>query len=292
MKEKVKGLLILLLVYIIAYLIGFGCFILFDNIFENINIYFNLFIADVIATIFIFIVGCFLKTASIYDPYWSVQTIVIYLSLLIFKNKWDLGSILFLIAILFWAIRLTYNFITTFNSLKYIDWRYKMLKEKTNKFYPFVSLLGIHEVPTIIVYAASLPMFFYVINDFEFSYLNLIGLIIMIIATVIELISDYNMHTFIKNRKSRAEINRTGIWKYSRHPNYLGEILFWYGAALVIILADFSYWYLIIGAIMNNCLFLFISIPMAENHMKLYKTDFDIYKKEVRMLLPIPKIKK
>ena len=83
----------------------------------------------------------------------------------------------------------------------------------------------------------------------------------MILATMLELISDFNMIQFKKIRKSNKEIIRVGLWKYSRHPNYLGEILFWYGVALVFILSNLSMWYVIVGAILNKMLFLFISIP-------------------------------
>ena len=89
--------------------------------------------------------------------------------------------------------------------------------------------------------------------------------------------------------QSKKEIIRVGLWKYSRHPNYLGEIIFWYGVALVLILPSYNFWYLGLGAILNTLLFLFISIPLAENHMKTYKPGFDEYKKKTRMLLPIKK---
>lgn len=284
MKKKIIGLLILLSIYAVTFLVGL---IIVNNLKNNMHILNAIFIANVIATILIWIVGMFFKTASIYDPYWSIQTIAIYIPLMIYTKQFNLGSILLLICLLFWAIRLTINFIITFNDISYIDWRYKMLNDKTKKFYPIVNLFGIHMVPTLIVYIASIPSFLYLLNANSFSFLNIFGLLIMVIATIIELISDINMHNFKKIRKSKEDIINVGLWKYSRHPNYFGEILFWYGLALVFILSNLNMWYVIIGAILNNCLFLFISIPLAENHMKLYKPNYDQYKKQTRMLIPI-----
>ena len=164
-----------------------------------------------------------------------------------------------------------------------------MLKEKTNKLYPIVNLLGIHLVPTLIVYFASIPSFLYVINNNDFELINVVGLLIMILATLLELISDYNMIQFKKVRKDKNEIINIGLWKYSRHPNYLGEILFWYGVSLTFILSNVSLWYVIIGAILNTLLFVFISIPMAENHLSSYKENYSDYKQKTRMLLPLKK---
>lgn len=286
MNKKCKGLLILLFSYIIAFIIGLISFKLFEN---KVPIIWNILIANVISTIVIYIIGCIYKTASIYDPYWSIQTVVIYICLMIYYKTINVGNVIFLSCILFWAIRLTYNFIHGFNDIRYIDWRYKMLKEKTNKLYPIVNLLGIHLVPTLIVYFASIPSFLYVINNNDFEIVNVVGLLIMILATLLELISDYNMIQFKKVRKDKNEIINIGLWKYSRHPNYLGEILFWYGVALTFILSNMSLWYVIIGAILNTLLFVFISIPMAENHLSSYKENYSDYKQKTRMLLPLKK---
>ena len=286
MKKKIIGLLILLLIYVMAFFVGFGTYFLTSKVIGDIIL--NLLIADVSATIFIWIVGLVLKTASIYDPYWSIQTVAIYVPLQIMYG-FNLGNIIFLIFLSLWAIRLTYNFIKTFNDITYLDWRYKNIQIKTKGLYPLVSLLGIHMVPTLIVFATSIPAFMYVIKGFDFNFLNLIGLLTMFIGVLLEFSADRNMHQFKKTRTDRSQIINVGLWKYSRHPNYLGEILFWYGVAFTLIFPNVTYWYLIVGAILNTLLFLFISIPLAENHMKTYKPGFEEYKKRTRMLLPIKK---
>ena len=257
MNKKCEGLLILLFSYIIAFIIGLISFKLFEN---KVPIIWNILIANVISTIVIYIIGCIYKTASIYDPYWSIQTVVIYICLMIYYKTINVGNVIFLSCILFWAIRLTYNFIHGFNDISYIDWRYAQIKEKTGKLYQLVSLLGIHLVPTFVVFFASVPSFLYIINGQDFSLLQLIGLAIMILGTLLELVSDKNMATFKNVRTGKDEIINVGLWKYSRHPNYLGEITFWYGVAFVFVLSNQSMWYLIIGAILNTLLFQVIMI--------------------------------
>ena len=126
MKKKLIGLSVLLFVYIFAIGIGIGSYILFNYL--GLHDFLSILIADVIATIFVWLLGVIFKTASMYDPYWSIQSLVIYLGLLIKYNNWNRGTILLLVVIAIYSIRLTTNFIIGFDSLSYVDWRYKMLK--------------------------------------------------------------------------------------------------------------------------------------------------------------------
>ena len=91
-------------------------------------------------------------------------------------------------------------------------------------FYQIVNLLGICLIPTIIVYSASIPSILFVIDNLNFEYIQLIGYIIIFISVIIELKADNGIHEFKKIRKDRNEIIQIGLWKYSRHPNYFGEI--------------------------------------------------------------------
>ena len=283
-RKKINGLLVFLIVYIAAFIAGLLSYLLFFN--EKMDELLALFLADTVSTVVVFIVGVIVGSASIYDPYWSVQTVFIYIPLMIKYNNFSVGAFIYLFAILFWSVRLTINFIKGFDGLSYIDWRYKMLKEKSGPFYQIVNFTGIHMFPTIVVFLASIPAYLYIMNDMTFEPLNIIGLLIMTFATIIELVSDRDMRKFKEVRTSNKEIINIGLWKYSRHPNYFGEIMFWYGVALTFILSNIGMWYSIIGAILNTLLFIFISVPMEENHLKEYKEGFEEYKKK-NVFLPI-----
>ena len=286
--KRVIGLSALLVVYAVAICAGIFLYVVLSD--AGMNDYFAILIADVVATVIVWASGVVLRTASAYDPYWSIQTLVIYLSLLIKYNNWHVGSILLLAALVLYSARLTTNFIIGFHSLSYVDWRYKMLKEKSGKFYQVVNLFGICMFPTLVVYSASLPVIAYATIT-EFSMLDIIGLSIVVLGTLLEFVADTQMKAFVKIRKDRSEVLNRGVWKYSRHPNYLGEISIWFGLAFTLILSHFNYWYFVVGAIINLLMFIFISIPMEERHFKEYKPDYEQYKKETHMLLILPKKK-
>ena len=160
--------------------------------------------------------------------------------------------------------------------------------EKTGKLYQVVNLLGICLVPTIIVYGASIPSFLFVMDNLGLEYIQIIGYVIIFASVCIEMKADIDIHEFKKIRNDRSEIIQIGLWKYSRHPNYFGEICFWYGVAMVYIFCDFTKnWYYIFGAVADNALFLGISIPLAEKNLRTYKDGYDEYKKHTSMLIPM-----
>ncbi|MBO4541189.1 MAG: DUF1295 domain-containing protein [Bacilli bacterium] len=287
-KEKIVGLLALLLVYLVALTAAFFLFRLLDG---KVPVLVNVLLCDIAATLIVWLSGIFLGTASVYDPYWSVQTFFIYLGLLIYYGNWNLFTIVVLITLALYSIRLTGNFIMGFHSLSYVDWRYEMLREKSGCFFQLVNLFGICMFPTLVVYSASLPLFVYASLD-HFTYWDFVGILVILFGVGLELVSDLQMKSFLKHRASREEVIDIGLWRYSRHPNYLGEILIWFGAYLVLFASHPGYWYLAFGAIINLLMFLFISIPMEEKHMKAYKSALNEYIETTSVLLLLPRKKK
>lgn len=244
-----------------------------------------LLIADVVATAVTFLFSVIFGNASVYDPYWSVQPPVILIALAWGRELNPLGILLILV-VSFWAIRLTANWAYTFANLKHQDWRYTMLKEKTGIFYPVINFVGIHMVPTLVVYGCILPAGYAIMNGVNITLASVLFLCISLFAAIMQGIADIQMHKFRKNRT--APFIRVGLWKYSRHPNYLGEILMWWGVALCVVCAQPRAWYLTAGAIANTALFLLVSVPMADGRQSR-KEGFAEYKKQTRMLLPIKK---
>jgi steroid 5-alpha reductase family enzyme len=249
------------------------------------NIYLNILLADVSATIVVFIFSLIFKNASVYDPYWSVQPIVIVLGLFVTHNI-TIPRLLATIAVCLWGVRLTANWAYTFGSLNHQDWRYTMLKEKTGVFYPLINFVGIHMVPTLVVFLCSLPLIFLFENNNYTNIGTILFFICAILSVVLQGVSDITMHKYKKNKKT--PFIRDGVWKYSRHPNYLAEILMWWSIGLLCVSSLIGYWYILIGAVANTMLFFFVSIPLAEGK-QAKKDGFLEYKKATRMLLPIKK---
>ena len=271
---------ILALVYLLAAAVGVGMYVGLPLPFWA-----ALLIADVAATVFTFAFSLIFNNASVYDPYWSVQPIVIVIAYACFSSL-ALSAILPLIAVMIWGVRLTANWAYTFHGLGHQDWRYTMLKEKTGKLYIFVNFLGIHLVPTLVVYGCTLPVVYTILEAPAWNAGSIVFFAVSLLAVALQGTADIQMHAFRK--KKTGGFMRSGVWKYSRHPNYLGEILMWWGIALAAVCVMPEHWWLLAGALANTALFLGVSIPLADGRQSR-KEGFAAYKKNTRMLLPIYK---
>ena len=279
-ENRLISFLIVTIVYAIATIVGV---LVYKSL--NLSWWLSLLIADVVATIVTFIFSVVFNNASVYDPYWSVQPPIILIAFAFGKKLTALG-VLLIIAVCFWAIRLTANWAYTFKNLCHQDWRYTMLKETTGAFYPIINFAGIHLVPTLVVYGCILPAVYAVVGSCTANAFSVIFICLSIGSATMQGIADIQMHKFRKN-KNGAFI-RNGLWKYSRHPNYLGEILMWWGVALAVVSSTPNAFYLILGAVANTLLFLVVSIPMADKRQSK-KDGFNEYKSQTRALLPIVK---
>ena len=245
----------------------------------------SLLIADMAATVFTFLFSLLFRNASVYDPYWSVQPPVILVAFAMGREL-TLFGILLLAAVSFWALRLTANWAYTFGDLTHEDWRYRMLREKTGRWYPVINFVGIHAVPTLVVWGCTLPAVFTIREGLSLSVLSAVFLALSLGAALLQGTADVQMHRYRKHRD--GAFCRSGLWKYSRHPNYLGEILMWWGVGLSVVAACPAAWGYLSGALANTALFLFVSIPLADGRQSR-KEGFAEYKKQTRMLLPIRK---
>ena len=279
--SRIFSFIIIFAVYVIATVVG----VLVYNAL-SFEFYINLLIADVVATAVVFIFSVVLNNASVYDPYWSVLPVIV-MAFYVAETALTVVTILPLIAICLWGVRLTANWAYTFHGLNHQDWRYTMLKEKTGAFYPLINFLGIHLFPTLVVYGCILPaVFIFKTENLAINVGSVLFFVLSIFAVILQGVSDYQMHAYRKNRN--GNFIRKGLWKYSRHPNYLGEILMWWGVALYLVTIQPNLWYLCAGALVNTLMFIFISIPMADKRQSK-KQGFNEYKVETRMLLPIKK---
>lgn len=248
-------------------------------------------IADLIATIVVFAGSRMHGNSSFYDPYWSVLPPALAVAWWMRSDVPvdDVRAWLVLVVILVWAIRLTANWIYTFPSLAHEDWRYPMLREKAGRWEFVVDLMGIHVIPTLQVFAGMLPVYVVLTRgDRSVGWLDAVAVLVGLGAVAIELVADIQMHRFAATKQPGQVMDR-GLWAWSRHPNYFGEISFWLALSLFgLAAAPATWWWIFVGTLLMIAMFLGASVPMMEKRSLERRPAYQDVIDRVPRLVPRP----
>ncbi len=284
--NKSKAVVEITLIYLI---IGIGGYLSY-HFYDPQNEMLRFLVADLVMTVLAFVFSLIKRNSSVYDAYWSV--IPFYFVMLWAWNsveQWQAAHYLTAFSISFWSWRLTHNWYRSWTGWEHEDWRYVNFRNQFGKHFQWINFSAIHLYPTMIVFLSMTGLFFlYDGTVKELNLLVIIGNVVAIIGTLFELFADNTLYAERNNpNRQKGACIRKGLWKYSRNPNYLGEILFWFGLAAVGLGAAAPYWTLL-GSIGMFLMFIFASIPLKEQRQMKTRTDFAEYKKEVSMLIPLP----
>ncbi len=286
-------------IYVFAGLMGWLMFrwVLYGGILDFVHVQkpiIALFAADLVATTVVWIFGLLYENVSVYDPYWSVFPPVAFLLWAFYTGVWSLPVILLLIASWYWGWRLTRNWVITFKGIAHEDWRYTKYRSLHPALFHLINFFGLNMVPTLVVFAAMLPGLklyetsnsVYMSAEAGLSSVSaavlIFGFIVCLSSATIQLIADKQSHDF--RAANPGKVCNVGLWKHGRHPNYFGEIQFWWGIWIMYAALNGFDWF-ILGPIAMTALFLGISVPLMEHRQLANKPDYAEYKKQTRLLI-------
>jgi steroid 5-alpha reductase family enzyme len=225
-------------------------------------------LADVAATLVVFVFSVRHDNSSVYDPYWSVAPICI-------AAYWaaaggvDLRALLVLLLVTTWGIRLTANWVARWRGLQDEDFRYVEIRGKAGRLHWPASLLGIHLLPTAWVFLGMLPTWPALSGHGRaLGPLDLAALAVTAAGIAVEAVADRQLRRFLRTREDASAVVDTGLWRLSRHPNYFGEISFWWGLWLFGLAADPRWAWTAVGPLSITVLFLAVSIPWMDRRMR------------------------
>jgi len=248
--------------------------------------------ADLAATCVVFAFSFAFRNSSFYDAYWSVTPPFIaayWLASAAASGAAGARQLVVLGLVCAWAVRLTYNWLRWWEGLGHEDWRYRNLQKTTGKAYWLVSFAGIHVLPTLWVFGGCLPLYpALALGTAPFGALDWVAAIVTAGAILLEAVADQELARHRRSRPPAGQTLTTGLRRYSRHPNYLGEMGFWWGLYLFGLAAAPAWWWTVIGPAAITAMFRFVSLPMIETHMQEGRPDYKAYAERTNLVVPGP----
>lgn len=250
-----------------------------------INLYLTSAAAVITYMIIIFIIAQIKKDNSIVDIGWGPGFLLIALTLLSVNGKAGYKELILTGMILLWSLRLALHIFYRSRG-KSEDFRYAQWRKDWGEKAVINAFIRVFMLQGILMLIIAIPIVI-VFNDSsgQLTIFNYIGLIIFVFGFSFESIGDYQLVSFKKNPGNKGKIITSGLWKITRHPNYFGEAVLWWGIGLFTIGSEF-FLFALIGPLFLNLLLLYVSgVPMLE---KKYdgNPDWEKYKKQTPMFIP------
>ncbi len=235
--------------------------------------------------ILLFVFSRVLDKNTLADIGWGIGFILVALFSLFAGGFFDWKHIILNFLVLVWGMRLTIHLFPRL--FHHEDFRYEnMKKEAKNEFVS--SFLKVFMLQGLFMLILSTPIIF--VNSTSSTYLWLdifdyVGILIFIIGFSFELIADHQLEKFITNPKNKGKLMTKGLYKYSRHPNYFGESLIWFGLFFFSLSIPFG-WVSIISPITITYLLLFVTgVPLLEARLRKHP-HWDDYEEKTSVFVP------
>lgn len=228
-----------------------------------------------LAMTILWLVSVRVEDASIVDSFWGLGFVLITFVYYITGGLHTGRSSLVIALITIWAFRLSCHlFIRKRHEGE--DPRYRKMREHHGERFLWVSLFTVFLLQGVLLWMISMPLLGSVTSSSPLGHWDLIGSLIFFAGLIIESVSDVQLARFRKNPSNIGIVLDTGFWRYSRHPNYFGEAILWWGIYLIAVGGE-AYWTLVGPALLTFLLLRVSGVVLLEKGLHKSRPDYHKY---------------
>lgn len=234
-----------------------------------------------------FILSLIKKRNDVADIAWGLGFILMAWTSFFLLQNFNIQGLLVALLISIWGIRLSIH-IHKRNKGKIEDYRYLAWRKEWGKWFYIRSYLQVYILQGFLLFLIVFPVLIINKNIISSSIgiFEIIGVLVWLFGFYFEVVGDAQLTRFIKNPLNKGKLMQEGLWTYTRHPNYFGEVMLWWGLWIISLSAPLSL-IGIIGPLTITFLILKVSgVPMLEKKMQEHP-DFAEYKKRASMFFPL-----
>ena len=236
------------------------------------------------------LISIYLRDSSIVDIVWGLGFIIIAITNSFYFEIISIRQLLILVIVTIWGARLS-GYLAIRNANKPEDWRYQKFRENAGDIYWLTSYFKVFLLQGSLMCIISLPIIviFGDNNPSSLSIIDYLGVSVFFIGLLTESIADIQMFIFKKKHatsSTKESVCNTGLWKYSRHPNYLGEIVLWFGIGIIGYSSEYGYLSLISPFLLTFLMIKISGVSMLESELINTKPKYYEYMSKTPSLFP------
>jgi len=234
-----------------------------------------------------FLVAQVIKNNSIVDMGWGAGFVLIAIATLFIEGAFSARNLIVTLLVTIWGVRLTYHIVRR-NWGKPEDFRYAKWREEWGSWLVPRAFFQVFMFQGLMMLVIGYPII--LINAYPgrgLTFFDIIGLLVWITGFYFESVGDKQLAEFLKNPANKGKVIQSGLWKFTRHPNYFGEATMWWGIFILALSVPLG-WTGIISPLTITTLLLFISgVPMLERQM-MKNPEYREYAERTSKFFPLP----
>ena len=224
------------------------------------------------------------KDVSIVDSLWSLMFLAAAITYAISLNNLTERNMLLLVMVTLWALRLSI-FLTVRNSGKEEDRRYQEIRANNQPYFNIKSLYIIFGLQAVLAWIVSMPLLFAFSSDAATGVIELVAIALWLTGFLFESVADQQLYRFKADSANKGKVLNSGLWAYSRHPNYFGEFLIWWGYFLFALSS--GAWWTVLSPILMTFLLLKVSgVSLMEKDITDRRDDYRQYIQTTNAFFP------
>lgn len=251
------------------------------------EVFFSGLIVVLIPLVLLWMLSIYLTNVSIVDIFWGLGFILLSIFYFNTTTGYEPRKILVMVLVTVWGLRLAF-YLAWRNLGKGEDYRYQQFRARYGAHrYWWVSFFQVFILQGILIWLISLPLLGAQISSTNESltFFDALGVLVWSIGFFFEAVGDYQLAKFKANPQNRGKVLSTGLWKFTRHPNYFGDSAVWWGFGLICMGAQ-NYW-MIAGSFLMTLLIINVSgVALLEKNLAERSDEYKSYIKRTPVFFP------
>ncbi len=227
------------------------------------------------------------KNVSFVDSLWSLFFLIAAIVFAVESQPLSERAVLVLLLVAVWSLRLSI-YITARNWGQPEDHRYQSIRENNEPGFGFKSLYIVFGLQGLLAWAIALPLFVAIGSGSPLGILDIAAAILWLVGLVFEAGGDYQLSRFKADAANKGKVLDSGLWRYTRHPNYFGDFCIWWAFYLFALSA--GGWWSIVSPLLMSLLLLKVSgVAMLESTISERRPEYADYIRRTNAFFPGPR---
>lgn len=226
-----------------------------------------------------------LTNAGIVDPFWGLGFVLVAICYFLNGIGDDIRKSVVLVLCAVWGLRL-FGYLFWRNWGKPEDYRYQQFRNQFGAHrYWWFSFFQVFLLQGVLLWLISAPLLLVQFSPQPWNLIDVIACIVWLIGFLFEALGDYQLMKFKSNESNKGKLLTSGVWKYTRHPNYFGDACVWWSFGLFSVAAG-SYWPILSSVLMTWLLLKVSGVALLEQALKKQKPGYEDYMNNTPAFFP------